>query len=187
MLGLGATSPTLYPSTFLLGHAILITPAACCFPKMPTMLLLQLCWLFPLPRILFPQIHSRIPPSLPSGLYSERLALVPLRKQHSVPLLSFIFLHSTHHHRTFYIYSFVYCVVLSHTPPGWKVSSHSQRFCLLCSLLRPQHLGQYSAHGRRWHICWYTVEWEWKGSHSEQENDMIRAEKQSLSYTRIIP
>lgn len=64
MLGLGATSPTSCPSTFFLGHSILITPAACCFPKVPTVLLLHLCSSLPPPRILFPQLCSGIPPSL---------------------------------------------------------------------------------------------------------------------------
>ena len=79
MSGLWATSLTFCPSTFLLGHAILITPAACYFPKIPTTLLLQLCLLFPLPRILFPQIRSWIP-LLHFIQVSKRLAQVSLEK-----------------------------------------------------------------------------------------------------------
>lgn len=88
-------------------------------PQTRTMLLFHLCRLFALPRILFPQIRSWTPPSLPSGLLLRDWLRSPQKTQHPVPLLFFLtFLHSTRHRWTFYTCSFVHCAPLG------KVSSH---------------------------------------------------------------
>lgn len=124
-------------------------------PQTRTMLLFHLCWLFALPRILFPQIHSWTPPSLPSGLLLRDWLRSLQKTQHPVPLLFFLtFLHSTRHRWTFYTCSFVHCAPLG------KVSSHPRGSACLAppAWLLPQHFGQCLTQGRCWHYllipCW---------------------------------
>ena len=123
-------------------------------PQTRTMLLFLLCWSFALPRTLFPQIRSWIPPSLPSGLYSERLAQVPPKKPSTQSPYYSSWLFCQCHRWTFY-------TVHLFTVPAGEGSKLTPAGALPARLL-PRHFGQCSTQGRCWHYllipCWMRME-----------------------------
>lgn len=98
----------------------------------------------PLVSLHFPQTSTWLTPSSPLSFYSKytstvRPSLMAFFKvetppQHSLPLPWFIFLHSTFHHWTYYLFHLIYLATLS---PNWYVPSGVQVlpvFFLYCFL-----------------------------------------------------